>query len=181
MQDQFGTDYSITPSKFVNGITYGLGVLFIVLGTVIPYIIYLDEEAGLMVAIYFEILIAGIGIPVYYFSYAYSPKKYITSEKGVTIIRSMKDLEIPIEDILKVEEKDYKSYKMIRKMGNGGLFSVSGKFWTRADGTFWAYGKNNNWVMIYAKEKWAVSPDEKELFITDLKGRIEKYQRHKKK
>ena len=84
-----------------------------------------------------------------------------------------------MEEITKVEERDFKAYKMVRKFGNGGLYSVSGKFWTKADGTFQAYGKNNNWVMIYAKEKWAVSPDEKELFITDLKGRVEKYKRDK--
>ena len=35
--------------------------------------------------------------------------------------------------------------------------------------------------MIHAEGKWAVSPDEKEFFITDLKGRVEKAQGHKKK
>jgi len=181
MSEIYGTDYSVSPTKFVTGLTYGLALVFIILGTIVPFIILLDDEGGLLPAVLFTLLMAGIMIPVYYISWVYSPKKYIISERGVSIIRPKNDIVIPMEEISKVEEREFKNYKMLRKWGNGGLYSVSGKFWTKADGTFWAYGKNNNWVMIHAKSNWAVSPDERELFMTDLKGRIEKFRRRRKK
>lgn len=158
--------------------------MFLILAIIVPPVIFFTE-GDIPGALLFLLLMAGIGIPVFYGSWHYSPQKYKVSEKGVFIIRPAANIVIPIKEINKVEPKDYKSYKLLRKWGNGGLFSISGKFWNKADGDFWCYGKNTNFVMLHADKKWVVTPDEKELFITDVKGKMEKVQRpsrsHRKK
>lgn len=171
--DMFGTEYTVTPARFIMALTWIIALMFVVLAAVISPVIYITE-GDLIGAIAFLLLIAGIGIPVFAVSWYYSPEKYTTSERGITIIRPVGDIVIPIEEITKVEPKDYRSWKLLRTWGNGGLFSISGKFWNKTDGSFWCYGKNNNFVMIHAKSKWVVTPDDMNLFITDVKGKMDK-------
>jgi hypothetical protein len=173
MVEGFANEYTITPTRFVNGLTWGLILMFLLMITLIPASIYFIEK-HLLATFGMLFLMLGVFIPTLFFSWYYSPTKYSVSEKEVKIYRPRNVIVIPISEIRKVEAKDFKAYKMLRKWGNGGLFSISGKFWTKADGDFWCYAKNNNFVMLHANTKWVVSPDDKDLFITDVMAKIEK-------
>jgi hypothetical protein len=173
MEGIFQNEYTITPDKFVTGITWGISLMALIMTTVIPASIFLIEK-HLPLTLGITALMLVIFIPLLYLSWAYSPQKYQVSEKEVRVVRPMGDISIPVREIRKIEEKNLKAYKLLRKWGNGGLFSVSGKFWSKKEGDFWCYAKNNNWVMLHADKKWVVSPDEKELFISDVTSKMEK-------
>lgn len=168
------TEYSVTAGRFVRGMTYFVIILFLALLIIIPYFIYLDEGLGAAFYATLAILLA-VYIPLLILSWAFSPSKYIVSEEGVKIERPLRPLFIPMETIKKVEEKDFRNYKLIRKFGNGGLFSQTGSFWNKKEGTMYFYAKNSNYVMIYADKKYVLSPDERFQFINHLR----KYMREK--
>lgn len=171
-EEIFGTDYSVTSSGLIKYSTIGTFLLFICMGLFIPpvMIYYEAELIGVYVLV---ILLAVIAFIVFPFAWAISPRKYTVSGSGVFIDRPIKTIFIPMKDIKKVEVKD-KNYFTAIRMGSGGLFSISGKLYTRTEGWFYIYVKNRNYVMIHATEKWVISPDDRELFITDVKGKLEK-------
>lgn len=173
MLETYETEYTVTPGPLVKNMTIFVIVLCIVMDAVIPFSIYYYENDA-FIALMVSGLITVIFIPLFIGAWAYSPQKYTTSEKGVRIVRPVGSILIPIGEITKVEDKQVSYFKTIRLWANGGLFSMSGKFYNEADGQFWMYAKNNNYVMLYAKTKWVVSPDDRELFITDIKSKIEK-------
>ncbi len=173
MNTMLGTGYQITPGRFVK-VTIALVILlFTVFSIIIPYFIYLDEGVGWTLYITTAILLATY-IPILLLAWAYSPQKYILSEKGITIKRPIKPIFIPVEKIRKVEEKDFKSYKLIRKWRNGGLFSITGSFWSKEEGTMHFYAKNGNYVMIHADKKYVLSPDDRFQFVNQLEKYMER-------
>ena len=106
-------------------------------------------------------------------TWAYSPQKYITSEHEVKIVRPVSPITIQIAQVTEVEEKDINVFKTIRVLGNGGLFAFTGTFYNKADGKFWMYTKNTNYVMLHTKDKkYVLSPDDKEQFIIELKNKL---------
>jgi hypothetical protein len=124
-------------------------------------------------------LFGGIDVGVIYGTWAFAPTKYSLTDKEIIIRRPAKDLVIPLSELTKVEKKDIKVFKTIRTAGNGGLFAFTGSFYNKADGTFWMYCKNKNYVMLHGKKKYVLSPDDKELFITDISAKMEKIKKNK--
>jgi hypothetical protein len=174
-EDMFGTDYNITPDNLVKGMTYLVIFIFIFMGVIITSsIIFIEED--IMAALVFVVIILVVAIPTLYFSWVTSPSSYMISAKGVTIQRPWKPILIPMNKIKNVESIEI-SYTRTMRAGNGGIFSISGKFYNKKEGWFWMYIKNKNFVKIEADKKWVVSPDDRELFITDLKGKLEKAQK----
>ncbi|MCK5561051.1 MAG: hypothetical protein KAJ51_10675, partial [Thermoplasmata archaeon] len=109
----------------------------------------------------------------------YSPKKYTLSEKEIRIIRPISSISIPINEINKVEDKEINVFKTIRLWANGGVFSLSGVFYNKQDGKFWMYAKNSRYIMIHARKKYVLSPDEKEQFIIKVKNYLGKQKKNK--
>ena len=178
MAELFETEYQITPSNLVKGVTWGISFMFIIMIIIIPTITYYFDD-DLILALLLFILFLGIMVPTLAGSWAYSPKKYIGTERSIKIVRPVNIIEIPINKMDKVEEKDMNVFKTIRTWGNGGLFSFTGAFYNKTDGKFWMYAKNSNYVMIYTDKKYIVSPDDKELFINQIRSYIKKYGKKK--
>ncbi|UCH89889.1 MAG: hypothetical protein JSV49_04395 [Thermoplasmata archaeon] len=173
MPEGFATDYTVTPNKFVTGITWFVIIMFLVMATIIPVVIYITER-HLLATFGFIALILSVFIPTLLLSWAYSPQKYEVTDEKITIVRPRNPIVIPLAKIIKVEPKDFKAHKLMRKWGNGGLFSITGKFWSKSEGNFWCYGKNDNYVMLHADKKWVVTPDDKEIFIQDVRSKVER-------
>lgn len=173
MKDPMAIEYEVTPGKMVRGLTIGVILLFIALGVGIPLLIYYIDGMGfvLMLTTVFQV---ALFLVILLLSLAYSPRFYLLSEKGVTIDMPIKPVSIPIGTITKVEERDFKAHKLVKKWGNSGLFSISGNFWDKAEGNMKFYAKNNNYVMIYAEHKYVLSPDDRFLFVSHLRNYVEK-------
>ncbi len=81
---------------------------------------------------------------------------------------------IPLADV-----RDVRRFKFtlltIRSFGIGGLFSVTGYFWKREVGGFYATVTNlKQSVLIDARRKVVISPENADEFIADLKNVIGK-------
>jgi hypothetical protein len=175
------TEYEITPSNLVKGLTLFVFILFIVIGAITPTSIYYLEN-DITAAFLILILDISIFIPILIGAWAYSPTKYLVSNESIKILRPIGPVIIQLNEILRIEEKQIETFKTIRLIGNGGLFSFTGSFYNKPDGKFWMYAKNNNFVMITTKEKKSVlSPDEKEQFIIEIKNKIARYEKESRK
>jgi hypothetical protein len=173
MADIFETEYEITPGRLVKIITYFIIYLFVFLIVFIPIMVYsIEGEEFQAFIIIFLLLI--IMVPILIGSWAYSPQKYIVSEKRIKIVRPINSVSIPLHEITKVEDRIINPLKTIRLWANGGLFSLSGTYYNKTDGKFLMYAKNDNYVMIYADKKYVLSPDEKERFMIEVQNKLEK-------
>jgi hypothetical protein len=58
----------------------------------------------------------------------------------------------------------------LRTFGNGGLFSFSGFFWSKALGSYraWVTDPHRTVVLVYAQRKVVISPEVPEDFVRDL-------------
>ena len=172
MSELLEREYTITPSGLVRGLTWFIIILFISMTTLIPGSIYYFEKE-IFVALLVFILLIIIYPSVLAGSWAYSPQKYITTEHDIKIIRPVSPITIKIAELTEVEEKDINVFKTIRVLGNGGLFAFTGTFYNKADGKFWMYAKNKNYVMLHTKDKkYVLSPDDKEQFMIELRNKM---------
>ena len=168
MNDIFETEFKVTPNNLVKSMTWGFGLVFLCMGIFIPLLtfLYANEEEYLW--LFLLILFSVIFGSTYISAWAYSPQTYFVSDRSIRIQRPVKSISIPINKIKKIEPTEINVFKTIRKWGNSGLF------YTKQNGDFWVYAKNNNFVMIHADKKYVLSPDDKELFIQTVTSRIEK-------
>jgi hypothetical protein len=174
MEDIFETEFKVTPNNLVNGVTWGIGILFLCMGAIIPYFTYQYEKDEKFLWLYLLILFSLIFGLTYIGAWLYSPQTYFVSDKNIRIQRPVKPIIIPFTEINMVETTDINPLKTIRKWGNGGIFSIMGLFHSKKDGDFWVYAKNNNYIMIHADKKYVVSPDDKELFIQYVQSKIDR-------
>jgi len=173
MSDLFEIEYKVSSGKIVKRITFFVVILFIFLGVGIPALLYFIEgftqvfllTTALTLVIYASIL-GGV--------WAFSVQSYSISEKAITINRPIKSFTIPVNTITSIEERDFKFGKLRKKMGNNGLFSFTGSFYTKEDGTMWFYAKNANYVLIHADKKYVLSPDDRFMFMNQIKKYIDR-------
>jgi hypothetical protein len=174
MAEMLKSEYTVTAGSMVKGLTLFVIAMFIAIAIFTPLGVYYTEKE-LLISILLLILVICIFIPIIIGSWAYSPQKYIVTEKGITIVRPYKPLFIPIKEITEVEDKEIAIFKTVQLGANGGLFSLSGAYYNKTDGKFWMYAKNDKYVMIHAAKKYVLSPDDKERFIIELKSFVSKY------
>jgi len=163
--------FSVSPDSKVKGITYGTLIILVATFLFVVGLIYREEGAsrgfyttGLIMAVTYAVIT--------FFSWAYSPKEYVLTDDAVVIKRPAGDIVIPYGSIESVEKKDFLGNRMIRQMGNGGLFSFSGTFRSKEEGKMKMYVKNTNYVVIKAGEKYVISPDERDEFVMMLNARL---------
>ncbi len=163
--------FTVSADSKVKGITYGTLALLVGTFVFVGAVIYAGEGASrgfhttlfLMGVTYFIIA---------FFAWAYSPRRYLLTDEGVVIERPAKDVIIPYSSISMVEKKESLGNRMIRQMGNGGLFSFSGTFRSKEMGKVRMYVKNRNYVIIHADETYVLSPDERDEFLMMLNSRL---------
>jgi hypothetical protein len=178
MDDIFETEFQVTPNTLVKGVTWGLGLLFLCIIIFIPLATYLYEDEVEFLWLYLLILFTLIFASTYIGAWAYSPQTYFVSDKTIRIQRPVKSISIPVNKLTRIEPIKINVFKTIRKWGNGGLFSITGLFYTKEHGDFWVYAKNNNYIMLYADKKYVLSPDDKELFMQTVKSKIERNKKY---
>ncbi len=166
-------EYRVSAGKGVRAITDSIILMFVLFIIVIPYLIWMQR--GICFEFYLVlILMLAIYLPVVIIAWAYTPQRYVVSEEGIAIKRPAGDVFIPLESIRFVEERDFKRTRTIRVMGNGGLFGITGRFWTKQDGTMYFYARNSNYVLIEADKKYVLSPDERFQFINHMRKLMER-------
>ena len=174
------TEYTITAGNLIKGLTMFVVILLLFIAIFVPFSLYYYEGEP-MAALYLGLFFSAIFLLIIGLTWAYSPQKYTVSDTGIRIIRPLSSFLISISKIKKIEDRTYSNLKLWKMGGNGGLFSFTGSFYTKEDGKFWMYAKNNNYVMIYTTEKkFVLSPDEKEQFMLDVNSRLNRNKKTKK-
>ncbi len=154
----------------MKAITYGTIALILCISVLIPYLVYTDSGLSDEFYTLTDMMLATLLIIP--FSWAYSPKEYLLTDDAVVIKRPAKDIVIPYTSIKSVNKKDSLGNRMIRQIGDGGLFSFSGTFRSREEGKMKMYVKNTNYIVIMAGEKYVISPDERDEFMMMLNSRL---------
>ncbi len=163
--------FTVSPDSKVKGITYVTLALLIGTFVFVSAVIYMGE--GLSKGFYATLFLMGVTyFMIIFFAWAYSPRRYLLTDEGVVIERPAKDIIIPYSGISSVEKRDSPGNRMIRQIGNGGLFSFSGTFRSKEMGKVRMYVKNKNYVVIHAEEKYVISPDERDEFLLMLNSRL---------
>ena len=101
----------------------------------------------------------------------YKPVNYEIGRDSVRIVRGwpFPPTTIPISSVTDVDMLKLKGLT-IRTFGVGGLFSASGWFWNKATGSFFgAITDSKSAIMITANKKYAISPEDPQRFIEDLR------------
>jgi len=162
------TRYSITPSDKMK-VTTGV-VIALILGTIAITVVPMALYTPSFWAWVFNIVFTGGMLLLIWVVWAFSPQEYVVSGKGIVVGRPVKSFLIPIEAISDVRPFEIDLAKVWKKMGNAGLFSYTGSFYTKQDGTFWMYTKNRNLVWVEADKPFVLSPDDREGFISQVRG-----------
>jgi hypothetical protein len=107
-------------------------------------------------------------------SYLYSPRSYRLSDSEIVIERPLRDVEIPIASVRKVESVNVSAGNTIRVFGVGGLFGVYGRFRHSELGPFTMYGSRMGLAVLLDTEAGPVviTPDDGEAFTRALDARL---------
>ncbi len=167
------SEYDVTASGFVKGMTWAMVLMWLGMGLFLPLVIWYYE--GEFLAALLMVVICNVTFVVIFLgSWAYSPSGYKVSQLGVTISRPAKALFIPVEEIEAVDEVEFRLSRTAKKFANSGIFSFSGSFYNKQEGSFIMYAKNSNFVRIMTRKKYIISPDERDQFILELRRYLEK-------
>lgn len=156
--------------KSVKIITFIFVGLFLLIGIVLMglFIVSLFEEPFNRKSIMLPIVTFGI-LGLLYWIYAGRTIGYEISNEGVKIVKGNDFEFIKKDTILEVKNIEYSDLRFsIRTFGNGGLFGYSGSFRNKKfDDMTWFLTRKDTLVMIVTeKQKFVLSPDDRELFIT---------------
>lgn len=131
------------------------------------FIVSLFEEPFDRKSIMLPIVAFGL-LGLLYWAFAGRTIGYEILKEGVKILKG-NDCELIKKDtILEVKTLDYSDLRFsIRTFGNGGIFGFSGSFRNKKFGDMtWNFTRKDRLVMIVTqKQKFVMSPDDKELFI----------------
>lgn len=107
-------------------------------------------------------------------SYLYSPRSYRLSDSAIVIERPLRNVEIPITSVRKVETVNVSSGNTIRVFGVGGLFGVYGRFRNSELGPFTMYGSRTGLAVLLDTDAGPVviTPDDGEAFARALDARL---------
>ena len=101
--------------------------------------------------------------------YIFSPRGYENSIEGIIVRRIAKDVVIPYEKIKNAYISNF-SLKGVRLWASGGLYGYFGLFYVSGLGKVKAYlTRRKNIIVIKADEKYAISPENPEQFLMELK------------
>ncbi len=158
-------EYQAEYDKLAKGVTVFVVVFLLLLLVLITYISI--RENLLILSIFIDPLLLSIIILPYF----YAPRSYELAENGLIIKRVAGNVIIPYEEIRNFYVVDI-GLKVVRLWASGGLYGYFGLFYVPKIGRVWAYLKRRrNVVVIEADKKYAVAPENLELFLEELKGK----------
>ena len=118
-----------------------------------------DLAAGLLLA-----LVVGAAL--------FTIRGYTITPDAILVHRLLWKTRLPREGLLSATSQTQAMQGSIKVCGNGGMFSISGWFWSKKLGVFRAYATNLNCTVILRWEKRTavVSPENAVEFVRELMG-----------
>ena len=98
------------------------------------------------------------------------------TDEAVLVQRLVWKTRLPLEGVQSAEYSPNAMKGSLRTCGNGGAFSFSGFYWSRALGSYRAYvtDLSRTVVLRYAKRTVVLSPAEPEAFVAEVLARVGK-------
>ena len=96
-------------------------------------------------------------------SYAYSPRRYLLSERFVTVHRLIGKVSIPLDEIREIRKAGEDDFRgCLRLWGSGGLFGYYGLFRTSKLGksTWYLTSRDNEVLVVTDAKRLLLSPDD---------------------
>lgn len=118
--------------------------------------------------------VAALLVLVIWIGWQIAPKRFDVTDDSLVIVRGwpFRNISVPLREITSVERVKL-SMTTMRSFGVGGLFSHSGIFWNRQIGRFYAgITSTGDTVLVTAREKFVISPEDPEQFVADMQSRI---------
>lgn len=136
---------------------------------------------GIPVVLFLTMHVTGIKLVLYcafsvillFITFLFIVKGYVIKGDVLRIRRLFWDTRIDLSSLLSAETDPDAMKKSIRIMGNGGLFSFSGKYRSSRLGSFRAFVTDygNCVVLKLPEQTFVVSPENPEMFVEFLKNR----------
>ena len=105
--------------------------------------------------------------PVYVVTWLYAPQTLMIDRNTLTIGRRMKPVTISLGDIVRVERVESKVVRRaMRKVGNGGLWAYTGRYYHRAVGNYQLFATElKDLVLIETdKQKYVISSVDERMY-----------------
>ena len=92
---------------------------------------------------------------------------YTLTEDAITVRRGLWNTRLPLDGLRSVTGDAEAMRGSIRVFGNGGLFSITGRFWNRKLGWYRAFATDPSRAVVlrYAKRTIVISPHDPQHFI----------------
>lgn len=125
-------------------------------------VILLDPSGAHAVAV--VMLVLSILVPGV--AWLYSPRGYRVDATAIEILRPVGRIRIALAGA-RVYRDDKATSGALRVFGNGGLFSISGRFYSRQRGWMRWYLRNRRQLVMVESggRKWLLSPDDADRFV----------------
>lgn len=118
-----------------------------------------------------SVIVAAIGAPLIFLSFAYSPRGYRILDRSIGVKRLMGTIQIPIDGLREVRRATPDDCQgCLRLFGNGGLFGYYGLFQTSKLGkcTWYMTNRRNAVVVIAGAKTVLMSPDDVDGFLAAI-------------
>jgi hypothetical protein len=171
----------VSTISFIVGLTILLPL--IVLAFLIPSILHVKNTKIFLIILgsisLYEILMCSI----VFLCYSYAPKGYTIKNNLIMVHKHRGKIEIPFGEILNIRHISQEAISPILFWGNysgvkiTGIFGFLGNFHTKKMGQLKVYVSDMNKVVVLEckkGEKYLLSPDDPDKFISILKQRLSK-------
>jgi Bacterial PH domain len=166
-----GMTYRASADPFVLWLTLFVSVILVGVAVGAVWFAVVSSLSGLRIGAVVVALFCGGLLAL---SYLYSPRSYRLSGSAIVIERPLRNVEIPIASVHKVETVNVSSRNTIRVFGVGGLFGVYGRFRHSDLGPFTMYGSRMGSAVLLDTDSGPVviTPDDGEAFTQALDARL---------
>jgi hypothetical protein len=153
-------DFRAPWSKTVRAVTV-LSLLILAMPVLIW--IFVAPEPTLLATL----LLIGVPALVATETFAGRVRSYTLAEDAITVRRGLWNTRLPLDGLRSVSGDVDAMRGSIRLFGNGGLFSITGRFWNRKLGWYRAFATDPSRAVVlrYAKRTVVITPHDPQHFI----------------
>jgi hypothetical protein len=100
-------------------------------------------------------------------TFAHRVRGYTLAEDAITVQRGLWNTRLPLDGLRSVIGDAEAMHGSIRVLGNGGLFSITGRFWNRKLGWYTAFATDPSRAVVlrYPKRTIVITPHDPQHFI----------------
>lgn len=112
-------------------------------------------------------LLIGVSIVTVFATVASRVRGYTLTEQAITVHRGLWDTTLPLMDLRSITGDVEAMRGSIRVLGNGGVFSFTGRFWNTKLGWYRAYATDPSRAVVlrYPKRTIVITPHDPQHFI----------------